>query len=293
MTDTLKILVTGANGHLGRRVANLLLDAGANVVAGSRDTAKLAELEARGAEVRKVDFDDAQSLQAAFAGIDRALIVSTDALMVEGQREKQQVAAANAAVAAGVKHIVYTSMIDPAGNLYIPIAPSHAATEKALKASGVSHTVLRNAWYTEYLAATLKDAMAKGQWVTSAGDGKVSYVTREDCARAAVAALLKGSDAAGTFDVTGPEALTATEIAAVVGRATGKPLAVVPITEEGLTAGMRAGHVPEMFVSLAATIDRANRNGVMSRVSNAVEKLTGHKPASLADYLAANTTALA
>ena len=286
MTDKPTILVTGAAGQLGRRVVELLLDAGAKVVAGSRDPAKLADLKARGAETRRIDFDDAASLPAAFAGIDRALIVSTDALMVEGQREKQQVAAANGAVAAGVKHIVYTSMIDPEHNLYLPIAPSHAATEKALQASGVSHTVLRNAWYTDQLADAVQHGAETGQWITAAGDGKVAYVTREDCAQVAAAALLKGSDGAGTYDVTGPEALSVTEIASVFSQTTGKPVSAVQVSEEAQRDGLRAAHLPEMIVTLIATIDRLNRSGGMSRVTDTVERFTGRKPQGFGAYVA-------
>lgn len=291
MSDNTKILVTGASGQLGRRVVELLLNAGATVVAGTRDVSKLADFKARGAEVRRVDFDDVPSLQAAFAGIDRALVVSTDALMIEGQRERQQVAAVKAAAAAGVKHIVYTSMIDPAQNLYIPIAPSHAATEKALAESGVAHTILRNAWYLDQLIDTLKGALAKGQWVTSGGDGKVAYVTREDCARVAVAALLQGGPT-GTFDVTGMEALSPTEVAALASAVTGRPLAVVSISEATQAEGMRTAHVPETIIALATGIERLNREGGMSKISDAVERFTGQKPERLADYLAASKTAL-
>jgi NAD(P)H dehydrogenase (quinone) len=137
----------------------------------------------------------------------------------------------------------------------------------------------------------LKGALATGQWVTSGGDGKVGYVTREDCAKIAAAALLKGGPT-GTFDVTGSEALSPAEIAALASTATGKPLTVVQITEETQAEGMRAAHVPEMIVALATGIERLNREGGMSKISDTVERFTGQKPERLADYLAASKTAL-
>ncbi len=290
--STPTLLVTGANGQLGRRVVQLLRDSGASVVAGSRDPSKLAGLAAIGASTRRIDFEDAASLAAGFAGIDRVLIVSTDALMVEGQRERQQVAAAEAAIRAGVKHVVYTSMLDPADNLHIPIAPSHHATERTLGASGVPHTILRNSWYAETLVGTLNRALEAGRWASAGGDARVSYVRREDCAEVAAAALRLGPEMAGTYDVTGRDALTRTEIAALVTRVTGRPLAVVDVSEADLAAGMQAAHVPQVFIDLTITIDRFNREGRAAKVSDTVARFTGRTPPGLGDFLAAHKAEL-
>lgn len=162
--DTL--LVTGASGHLGRRVlANLLDTCGippSCLIAVTRDPAKVADIAARGVDVRRGDFDDPASLDAAFKGANRLLLISTDAFDRPGARIAQHKAAIAAAKQAGVKHIVYTSMPRPDGSP-IPFAPDHLGTEQALAASGLGWTVLRNAWYFENLALSLPDALATGK----------------------------------------------------------------------------------------------------------------------------------
>ncbi len=184
------LLVIGASGHLGQRVIELLLEANAgHVIAATRTPEKLAHLVARDVEVRKADFDDPGTLASAFAGVDRLLLISTDALDGTDRRIVQHRNAINAAAQAKVKHVVYTSLTNPEPGSPIAIAPDHYATEQVLAASGLDWTVLRNNIYTDYQLAGLTRAVATGQLVSAAGDGGVGYVTREDCARAAAAAL--------------------------------------------------------------------------------------------------------
>src|SRR4051812_25915717 len=132
------LLVTGAGGHLGRHVVKQLLTANAgNIIAGSRAPEKLGELVAKGADVRTVDFDDPRSLSVAFKGVDRLLIISTDALAKPGLRQYQHMTAIDAAVKAGIRHVIYTSMLNPEPGSPIPFAPDHFKTEQALIASGL------------------------------------------------------------------------------------------------------------------------------------------------------------
>src|ERR1700722_8416773 len=147
MTSERTLFVTGAGGHLGRRVVEILLEKGAGkIVAGTRKPEKLADLAARGVEVRPADFDDPKGLEAALAGVDRVLIISTDAIDRPGRRLAQHRAAVAAATRAAVKHVVYTSMPNPETSPVV-FAPDHLGTEQALKASGISYTILRNCWY--------------------------------------------------------------------------------------------------------------------------------------------------
>src|ERR1700691_3850137 len=189
MTSERTLFVTGASGHLGRRVVELLLEKGTcRIVAGTRKPEKLADLAARGVVVRQADFEDARSLEAALAGADRVLIISTDAIDRPGRRLAQHQAAVAAAVSAVVKHAVYTSMPNPETSPVV-FAPDHLGTEQALKASGMSWTILRDCWYIEYLMMTLAPAVAAGRLSAVAGQGGAPYVTREDCAQVAAAAL--------------------------------------------------------------------------------------------------------
>lgn len=286
-----RLLVTGANGHLGRRAVECLLDAGAkNVVAASRNPDKLADLAARGATLRRADFDDPASLASAFAGVERLLIVSTDALGVPGQRQRQHQAAIDAAVKAGVKHIVYTSMPHPEPGSLIPFAPDHLHTEQAIERSGVNYTILRNNWYSDNALFWLPQILASGQWFTSAGEGRVGYVARADAAAAAAAALA-GESGSQRYDITGPASLTVAEIAATAIDLLGKPIAVIPVSDEQLSGGMTAGGVPAPLVELLVAMDANTRIGKVDVVSDAVQRLTGRAPQSMREFLTANRAA--
>jgi NAD(P)H dehydrogenase (quinone) len=285
------ILVSGAGGKLGRRVVDLLVESHypGQIVAGTRDPGLLSGLKAHGVEVRRLDWLDEGSLGEAFAGVDRALIVSGDNLQ---KRAENQVRAVNAAVKAGVGYLSYTSMLSPELYQHIPIAPSHLATEQAMDESGVAYASLQNMWYADGLIDQLRRAIASGSWATPAPDGKVAYVTREDCARVAAAVLSAPVARTGRFVVTGPEALSPRDLAAFGAELSGRPIEVVGIGDEDLAAGMRAGHVPEEVISLVVGIEQLNRSGDAAHVTDTVEHLTGSPPQSVRDFLAANKAAL-
>jgi len=293
MSQTL--LVTGAAGHLGQRVIAHLIGTqnipAARIVVTTRDPAKLASLAAKGIEVRKADFDDSASLAAAFAGVDRMLLISTDALDRPGRRLAQHQAAIAAAKKAGVKHVVYTSMPNPDDSL-VTFAPDHLGTEQALAASGLGWTILRNSWYMENLLMILPGALAGGKWLTASGNGKIAHVTRDDCARAAAAALASDSAVNARYDITGPQKLTTAEIAALAGEVLAKTIEVVQITDEQLGENLAAHGIPAAYVPTYVSFDANTRAGKFDLLSNAVEKLTGKPPQTLRDFLIANKAAL-
>ena len=143
MASVPTFLVTGAGGHLGRRIVELLLEAKARrVIAASRDPAKVVDLAAKGAETRRADFDDPASLDAAFKGVDRLLIVSTDDVVTPGKRLRQHTAAVEAAARARIGHVVYTSMPNPEPGSLIPFAPDHYGTEQALAKSALADSLV-------------------------------------------------------------------------------------------------------------------------------------------------------
>ena len=291
MSSTPTFLVTGAGGHLGQlTVEHLLATKPGKVIAGSRDPAKLAALAGKGAETRRVDFDDPASLDAAFKGVDRLLIVSADDIVTPGRRLHQQTAAVDAAARAHVSHVVYTSMPNPEPGSLIPFAPDHYGTEQALAKSGLAHTILRVSWYAENLLRSLPSILPTGKWYSSAGDGRVANVGRDDVARAAAATLIKTPG--GKFDVTGPDLLTTRQIAAIVADVFAKPVEVVPLTDDQLLAGMIAAGVPKIFAELGVAFDANTRAGKVDLISDAVLKLTGKPPAPLREVLATMKSAL-
>jgi NAD(P)H dehydrogenase (quinone) len=287
------LLVTGASGHLGQRVIELLLEANAgHVIAATRTPEKLAHLTARDVEVRKADFDDPSTLTAAFAGVDRLLLISTDVVDGTDRRQVQHRNAVNAAAQAGVKHVIYTSLTRPEPGSPIGIAPDHYATEQALAASSLDWTVLRNNLYTDYLLQSLPRAVATGQLVVVAGEGKTGYVTREDCARAAAAALAAHDSGRVTLDITGPAALTQAELAQITSAVAGRPVAYVPVAAEAIVAGMVAAGLPQPVAEVYVTFGVGAADGTLDLASSAVADLTGKAPPSVHDYLAAHREAL-
>ena len=283
------LLVTGASGHLGRAAVEELLARGATkIIAGTRDPSKLADLADKGVDIRKVDFNDPASLPAAFVGVERLLIVSTDGI---GSRIAQQTAAVEAAKAAGVKHIVYTSAPAARPNADAGLNPEHFWTEVAIAASGIDFTILRNHMYAENNLMDLPQAIASGQLYGLIGDRGTSYVTRVDAARAAAGALLSAQGKA-IEDVTGPAPVTNVERARIASDLTGKPVSVVALSPADLKAGMIAGGLPEGFAEALTAFQRdavSRHHGV---VTDVVERYSGRRPEALADFLAANKAAL-
>lgn len=284
------LLVTGASGQLGRRVIDLLLESGVSagrIVAATRTTDKLADLSAQGVVVRRADFDDPSSLREAFAGADRLLLISTNVISDDGRRIRQHVNAVEAADAVGVRHVVYTSLIN-ATDTPVTLAVDHAATEAALESSGLGWTVLRENIYAEMLIGTVQQALQLGGKIYSgAGEGRNAFVTREDIARAAVAVLLSDFDGRRTLDITGGEALSQSDVAAIATQITGTPVEYVPLPLDVLKQNLTGAGLPPVIVEMIASFDTATAQGKFAAVSGDFKALTGRDPQRVADFLAA------
>lgn len=284
------LLVTGASGNFGRIAVEELLAKGATkVIAGSRDTAKVADLVAKGAEARKVDFDDAGSLATAFTGVDRILIVSTDAI---GKRVAQQTAAVQAAVTAGVKHIVYISAPAARPDVNAGLVPEHFWTEVAIANSGLDFTVLRNHMYADNNLQGIGAALASGQLFDASGTRGTSFVTRADTARTAAGALLT-AEGKEILDVTGPAQVSPEEVAAIFSKLSGKTIARVGLTAQQLREGMAAAGLPAPVIDILVGFQVDASLGYHSIVTDVVERFSGRKPQSLEAFLTENRAAFA
>jgi NAD(P)H dehydrogenase (quinone) len=294
MSET--ILITGAAGQLGRGVVHHLLETQGispeRLIVTTRDPAKLEDLAAKGAVVRAASFDDEDSLVSAFKGADRILIISTDVIDVPGKRLRQHETAVAAAAKAGVGHISYTSMPKPEPANPVLFAPDHFATEKAIKETGLPYTIFRNGWYQENLFMALPQALKTGKWYTSAGEGRIAHVAREDVAEAIAAALASGRAESATYTLTGAAALSTAEIAALTSEVTGRAIEVVNLSDEQLAEGMRAASVPGGIAQLLVSIDANTRVGGLADVTGDTEKLSGSHPRPLTAFLEANKVAL-
>jgi len=292
MTSDRTLFVTGASGQLGRRVVELLLEHGAGrIVAGTRKPEKLADLAARGVTVVHADFEKPKELEAALKGADRVLIISTDAIDRPGRRLAQHKAAVAAAVSAGVKHAVYTSMPNPETSPVV-FAPDHLGTEAALKASGLSYTILRNCWYMDFLVPGLAFAVASGKLISATGDGAAPYVTREDCAQAAAAALGSADVSNRTWNVTGPDSVTYADLAKLASELTGIPVVYESVTAEERKAQLIAAGTPEPIAAILISSQMAIAQGKMGTPTQVVKELTGRAPMSVREFLSAKRAGL-
>ena len=280
-----RLLVTGANGHLGRAVVEELLRLGAtHIVAATRTPEKLGHLSEQGVEVRAADFDHPETLRNAFAGVDRLALISTDALAVPGQRLAQHRAAIAAAVESGVKHIVYTSAPAPHPTAEGSLDNDHFWTEAALFASPLTWTILRNQLYMELILMGAGQATKSGQLFSATGGKGRAYVRRADCARA-VAGALVGAQGSEILDVTGPAAVTQEELAALLGEVSGRIVAHVEVPPAGLAEGLFHAGLPPYMVKVVVDFDVAASQGYHALVTPTVERLTGTAPQELQEFL--------
>ena len=274
------IAITGASGQLGRLVADQLLTTvdPAEIVLLTRDPAKLADYAERGADVRAADFSKPDELVEAFAGVERVLLISTDAV---GARVEGHLAAIDAAVKAGVRHMAYTSVSEPTADNPAGVVADHAATEEALRESGLAWTMLRNNLYADMQVDTIAQAAASGQLVTNVGDGGAAYVTREDCAAVAVGVLTGKGHENKAYDVTGPQAYTAADLAELATEQSGKPVEVVQVDDDAYTAGLVSAGLPDFIAPLLTSFGTATRLGKLATVTDVVEQVGGRKPTPL------------
>lgn len=280
------LFITGASGNLGRQTVEFLLASGkGNIIAGSRDPEKISDLVAKGAEARAVDFNKPETLATAFAGVDRLLLISTDAIDQPGRRLIQHTAAINAAITAGVKHIIYTSATNASPHSASIALKDHYETEQALIASGLSHTILRNTLYVDNLLMSLPQILSSGQWFHAAAGGKIAMVTREDCARASAAALESDFIGKRIIEISGAELLDHEETAAIISDLSGKPITAIAIDEADLTQALVSAGLPDIFARLLSTFDTAQAKGEFNVLTSAVRELTGKEPVPVKEFL--------
>jgi NAD(P)H dehydrogenase (quinone) len=284
----MSVIVTGAAGHLGRLVAAQLLErlAPEQLILVTRTPEALRELQARGADVRYGDFDDPASLSDAFAGGHRMLLISTDAV---GRRVGQHGAAIDAAAAAGVGHVVFTSIVNPvAGNPIGANAREPGMTEAMLHRSGLAWTVLRFGSFAELVLPPAATAVQNGQLITNNGDGRLVPISRRDCAEAAAITLTTDGHAGETYEITGPEALTASDLAELYADLSGKPVRLLQLSDSMLTWVLLGIGTPMPIARGITAFGRAVRQGYFDVVDPAFERLAGRPPVSLRNVLIAH-----
>jgi len=268
-----RIIVSGASGNLGGLVVEELLRRGIpaeRLILVSRTPERLERYAALGAAVRYGDFTEPESLPAAYAGGTRMLLISIGRTRLP--RPEAHANAIRAAVAAGVRHIAYTSWIGISHGETGGLAPDHAETERILRESGAQWTMLRNSIYMNGVVADAARMLEAARVEVPENAARIAYVTREDCAAAAAAVLATPGHENRVYDVTGPEAVGPREIAAAASAVTSVPIEVV-----GTPAGP-----PSPFEGPG-----------IGAVSRDFETLTGRRATSVREFLDAHRDELA
>lgn len=272
----MKIGITGATGQLGRKVVeNLKGKTSAEQIAALvRSPDKASDM---GVEVRNFDYSKPETLEKGLEGIDRLLLISSSEI---GKRVQHHTNVIEAAKKAGVKWIVYTSLLH-ADTSSLNLAPEHLESEAVIKESGIDYTILRNGWYTENYTSSIPSAVENGAFIGSAGDGKISSATREDFAEAAVAVILDESNKGEVYELAGDTSYTLTDLAAEISKQTGKDIPYKNLPEDEYVKILKSAGLPELFAEAIASWDTSASKGDLFDEGHQLSNLIGRSTTPL------------
>ncbi|TPE60050.1 SDR family oxidoreductase [Sandaracinobacter neustonicus] len=284
MTSSPKYAVTGASGELGRLIVPALAArvGAANVVAIVRDPARATGLFPAGVAVRSGDYEKPETLPATLAGVERLLLISSNAL---GSRVAQHRNVIEAAKAAGVAHIAYTSVLN-ADRSALELAEEHRQTEALLAASGLNVSLLRNGWYSENYTAGIPAALANGTLYGAAGEGRIASAPRADYAEAAAVALAGDESALTVHELAGDSAYTLGEFAAELSSQTGRDIPYVNLPQADYQGALIGAGLPVPLAELLADSDAGAANGALFDDGHALSKLIGRATVPIAQSIA-------
>ena len=275
------IAITGATGQLGQHVIESLLKTvpASQIVAIVRNPAKATALSQQGITVRQADYSDEAAFTTALQGIDKLLLISSSEV---GQRAPQHRNVINAAKAAHVKFIAYTSLLH-ADTSPLGLADEHVATEQMLAESGIAYVLLRNGWYTENYLASAPAALEHGVFIWAAGEGKIASATRADYAAAAARVISEDGHAGKTYELAGDAGWTLSQLAAELAKQSGKKVVYQNLSEADFAAALKGVGLPAGLANMLADSDTGASKGGLFDDSHTLSKLIGRPTTSLAD----------
>jgi NAD(P)H dehydrogenase (quinone) len=283
------LAVTGATGHLGRLVVGQLLTRvpAADVVAIVRNPSSAGDIASQGVTVRSADYKKPDAWAPALAGVSQLLLISSNDF---DDRAGQHRNVLRGAVAAGVRHIVYTSILRGTESPLI-LGADHAATERELEGLGVPFTVLRNGWYHENFLGQLGATLSYGVAGCS-GNGRISGAARADYAAAAVAVLTSSGHEGKRYELGGDTSYTKADIAAEIQRQAGKPVPYAELPPEGFKAVLTSAGLPAVVADIFVDADVQTAKGALQDDSRALSRLLGRPTTSLTQAVQAALGAL-
>ncbi|CTT74183.1 NAD(P)H:quinone oxidoreductase [Escherichia coli] len=275
------IAITGATGQLGHYVIESLMKTvpASQIVAIVRNPAKAQALAAQGITVRQADYGDEAALTSALQGVEKLLLISSSEV---GQRAPQHRNVINAAKAAGVKFIAYTSLLH-ADTSPLGLADEHIETEKMLADSGIVYTLLRNGWYSENYLASAPAALKHGVFISAAGDGKIASATRADYAAAAARVISEAGHEGKVYELAGDSAWTLTQLAAELTKQSGKQVTYQNLSEADFAAALKSVGLPDGLADMLADSDVGASKGGLFDNSKTLSKLIGRPTTTLAE----------
>ncbi|EMO7790713.1 SDR family oxidoreductase [Citrobacter sp. Cf116] len=275
------IAITGATGQLGQHVIESLLKTvpASQIVAIVRNPAKATALSQQGITVRQADYSDEAAFTTALQGIDKLLLISSSEV---GQRAPQHRNVINAAKAAHVKFIAYTSLLH-ADTSPLGLADEHVATEQMLAESGIAYALLRNGWYTENYLASAPAALEHGVFIGAAGEGKIASATRADYAAAAARVISEDGHAGKTYELAGDAGWTLSQLAAELAKQSGKKVVYQNLSEADFAAALKGVGLPAGLADMLADSDTGASKGGLFDDSHTLSKLIGRPTTPLAD----------
>ncbi|HDP6875324.1 TPA: NAD(P)H:quinone oxidoreductase [Escherichia coli] len=275
------IAITGATGQLGHYVIESLKKTVpvSQIVAIVRNPAKAQALAAQGITVRQADYGDEAALTSALQGVEKLLLISSSEV---GQRAPQHRNVINAAKAAGVKFIAYTSLLH-ADTSPLGLADEHIETEKMLADSGIVYTLLRNGWYSENYLASAPAALEHGVFISAAGDGKIASATRADYAAAAARVISEAGHEGKVYELAGDSAWTLTQLAAELTKQSGKQVTYQNLSEADFAAALKSVGLPDGLADMLADSDVGASKGGLFDDSKTLSKLIGRPTTTLAE----------
>ncbi|TKT97926.1 SDR family oxidoreductase [Citrobacter sp. wls830] len=273
------IAITGATGQLGQHVIESLLKTvpASQIVAIVRNPAKATALSQQGITVRQADYSDEAAFTTALQGIDKLLLISSSEV---GQRAPQHRNVINAAKAAHVKFIAYTSLLH-ADTSPLGLADEHVATEKMLAESGIAYALLRNGWYTENYLASAPAALEHGVFIGAAGEGKIASATRADYAAAAARVISEEGHAGKTYELAGDAGWTLSQLATELATQSGKKVVYQNLSEADFAAALKGFGLPAGLADMLADSDVGASKGGLFDDSHTLSKLIGRPTTSL------------